>query len=53
MKVILAGEGAETGLKKGSRVEIGKTIGIKGPVWEIVIGGEKWGVGIEWKVSFL
>jgi hypothetical protein len=50
VKVILAGEGAETGLTKGSSVEIGETIGIKGPVWEIVIGGEKWGVGIEWKV---
>lgn len=50
VKVILAGEGVGTGLKRGSKVEIGRTIGTKGPVWEVVIGGEKWGVGVEWKV---
>lgn len=49
-KVILAGEGAGTGLHKGSIVEIGKTVGLKGPLWEVVIDDEKWGVGVEWKV---
>lgn len=50
VKVILAGEGASTGLQKGSKVEVGKTVGIKGPVWEITLDGEKWGVGVDWKV---
>ncbi|KAK0108263.1 hypothetical protein ONS95_003080 [Cadophora gregata] len=50
VKVILAGEGAGTGLQKGSAVEVGKMVGIKGPVWEIVVEGVKWGVGVDWKV---
>jgi hypothetical protein len=50
VRVMLAGEGQATGLQKGSKVEAGKTIGIKGPVWEVVIEEEKWGVGVDWKV---
>jgi len=50
VKVILAGEGAGSGLQRGSMVEAGKTVGIKGPVWEVVLEGEKWGVGVDWKV---
>jgi hypothetical protein len=50
MKVILAGEGTAIGLQRGSRVEAGKTVGVKGPVWEVVLEGEKWGVGVDWKV---
>lgn len=50
VKVILAGEGAGSGLQRGSMVEAGKTVGIKGPVWEIVLEGEKWGVGVDWKI---
>ncbi|TAQ89387.1 hypothetical protein B7494_g2267 [Chlorociboria aeruginascens] len=50
IKIILAGEGARTGLQKGAKVEIGKVVGIKGPVWEVVIEGEKWGVGVDWQV---
>ena len=50
MRVILAGEGAGTGLQKGSKVQVGKTVGIKGPVWEVVMEGQKWGVGVDWQV---
>jgi hypothetical protein len=50
LKVILAGEGQGTGLQKSIKVEIGKIVGIKGLVWEIVAEGEKWGVGVEWSV---
>ncbi|EKD13754.1 uncharacterized protein L3040_005631 [Drepanopeziza brunnea f. sp. 'multigermtubi'] len=50
MKVMLAGEGQATGLQKSSNAEVGKTVGIKGPVWEVVIEGEKWGIGVDWKV---
>jgi hypothetical protein len=50
MRIILAGEGAGTGLQKGSKVQVGKTVGIKGPVWEVVMEGQKWGVGVDWQV---
>jgi hypothetical protein len=50
VKVILAGEGAGAGLQKGSKVESGKILGVKGPVWEVAIEGERWGVGVDWKV---
>lgn len=50
VKAVLAGEGAGTGLEKGRKAEIGKVVGIKRPLWEIVIEGEKWGVGVDWKV---
>jgi hypothetical protein len=50
VRVILAGGGGGTGFQKGSKLEIGKRIGIKGPVWEVVIEGTKWGVGVDWKV---
>jgi hypothetical protein len=50
VKVILAGEGAGVGLQKEIKVEPGKRLGIKGPVWEVVIEGERWGVGVDWKV---
>lgn len=50
VNVILAGEGTGTGLQKSSNVEVGKTVGIKSPVWEVVIEGIKWGVGVDWTV---
>lgn len=49
-KVILAGEGTVTGLQRVSKVEVGNTVGVKGPVWEVTLEGEKWGVGVDWKV---
>ncbi|KUJ15779.1 uncharacterized protein LY89DRAFT_707926 [Mollisia scopiformis] len=49
-RVLLAGEGQAMGLQRGERVEAGKRVGIKGPVWEVVVEGVKWGVGVEWKV---
>lgn len=50
VRVMLAGEGQVTGIQRRSVVEKGKTVGIKGPVWEVVIDGMKWGVGVDWKV---
>lgn len=50
ISVILAGEGAGTGLQNGTRVEVGTTVGITSPVWDVMIDGEKWGVGVDWKV---
>ncbi|CAG8976487.1 hypothetical protein HYALB_00005984 [Hymenoscyphus albidus] len=50
VQVILAGEGQTTGLQRGEAIEKGKMVGIKGPVWEAVVEGCKWGVGVNWKV---
>jgi hypothetical protein len=50
VRVMLAGEGQGAGLQRSNRVEAGNMVGIKGPVWEVVIEGEKWGVGVDWKV---
>lgn len=50
ISMILAGEGTGTGLQKGSKVEVGKAVGIKTPVWEVVIEGDKWVVGVDWTV---
>lgn len=50
VRVMLAGEGVGNGVQKGLKAEVGKVVGIKGPVWEVLIEGEKWGVGVEWKV---
>ncbi|KAF7954251.1 hypothetical protein EAE96_005380 [Botrytis aclada] len=50
VKIMLAGEGMGMGLQKGMDVDIGRIVGIKGPAWEIVVEGVKWGVGVEWKV---
>ena len=50
VKMLLAGEGAGTGIQKGAKVEVGRTVGVKGPIWEILLEGVKWGVGTDWKV---
>ncbi|KAJ8067470.1 hypothetical protein OCU04_004815 [Sclerotinia nivalis] len=50
VRVMLAGEGAGMGLQRGKEVQVGVVVGIKGPVWEIVVEGVKWGVGVDWKV---
>ncbi|KAF7898249.1 hypothetical protein EAF00_004695 [Botryotinia globosa] len=50
VRVMLAGEGTGIGLQRGMDVDVGRIVGIKGPVWEIVVDGVKWSVGVEWKV---
>lgn len=50
VRVILAGEAIMAGLQRGKGVEVDDVVGIKGPVWEVMAEGEKWGVGVEWKV---
>ncbi len=50
VQFILTGEGMTKGLQKQEAVERKKIIGIKGPLWEVVLEGEKWGVGVSWRV---
>lgn len=50
VKVILAGSGTSEGFQKVNKVDARKKIRIKGPVWEVVIEGQKWGVAVTWEV---
>ncbi|RKF73629.1 hypothetical protein GcM1_243092 [Golovinomyces cichoracearum] len=50
VKIILAGEASPISLQKYKSIEIGSTVGIRGPIWEVTIEGEKWDVGVDWKV---
>jgi hypothetical protein len=48
--ILGGGEGMAEGLKKGELAAVGRVIGVKAPIWEVVVLGEKWGVGAAWKV---
>jgi hypothetical protein len=50
MKVILARQESWVGSERFSSLEVGSIVGIKGPMWEVMIGGEKWGVGVDWNL---
>lgn len=41
----LAGRGRGEGV-----VEVGCVVGVKEPIWEVEIEGQRWRVGVEWKV---
>jgi hypothetical protein len=51
-KIILAGTGSgEQTLQRIERVEVGKVVLVKQPVWEITLeGNERWGVAVVWEV---
>lgn len=46
------GRGEEKWVLVGGRggVRVGGVVGVGRPVWEVEVGGEAWGVGVEWKV---
>jgi hypothetical protein len=50
VRFILAGEGVGSGMQSLCSVEVGKRVGMKGPIWEVLLEGGKWGVCVEWKV---
>ena len=50
INVLLAGEGESVALQKKAKVEVGRTVAIKGTVWDVMIERDKWGVSVEWKV---
>jgi hypothetical protein len=50
VKVILAGSGTVEAFQRANKVEVGKKIRIKSPVWEVFIEGEMWGVAVTWEV---
>jgi hypothetical protein len=50
VRFILAGEGVVNGLQRGSKVEVGRSLGIQGPMWEVLVEGERWIVSVDWRV---
>ncbi|KAF2707671.1 hypothetical protein K504DRAFT_470058 [Pleomassaria siparia CBS 279.74] len=49
VRVMLAGQGSARGIG-GVRVRVGSLLGIRGPMWDVDVGGEKWNVGVDWVV---
>lgn len=49
MRVMLAGKGGARGAG-GVRVRVGNVLGIRAPMWDVEVGGEKWTVGVDWVV---
>lgn len=45
VRVLLAGKGGARGTV---RVAEGKVVGIRAPVWDVDVQGEKWVVGVDW-----
>jgi hypothetical protein len=49
MRVLLAGLGGARGAA-GVKVKVGGIVGVRAPMWDVDVGGEKWLVGIDWVV---
>jgi hypothetical protein len=48
-RVLLAGQGGARGTG-GVRVKMGGVVGIRAPMWDVDVRGEKWVVGVDWVV---
>jgi hypothetical protein len=49
VKMLLAGQGGARGTG-GVRINEGSVVGVRAPMWDIDMGGEKWVVGVDWVV---
>lgn len=49
VRLMLAGQGGARGTG-GVKVRIGNSLGIRAPLWDVDVGGEKWIVGVDWVV---
>ncbi|KAF1837636.1 hypothetical protein BDW02DRAFT_490806 [Decorospora gaudefroyi] len=49
MKVLIAGIGGVRGVA-GVKIRIGCLLGVRAPVWDVVVGDETWVVAIDWVV---
>ncbi|KAH7412064.1 hypothetical protein DE146DRAFT_264400 [Phaeosphaeria sp. MPI-PUGE-AT-0046c] len=46
-RVLLAGQGGARGVG-GIRLRSACVVGVRAPMWEVDVGGEKWVVGVDW-----
>ena len=49
VRILLAGQGGARG-SGGVRIRVGGVVGIRAPMWDVDVGGEKWLVGVDWVV---
>lgn len=49
VRLMLAGQGGARGTG-GVKVRIGSSLGVRAPLWDVDVGGEKWIVGVDWVV---
>ena len=48
-RVLLAGQGGTRG-SGGVKIKVGGIVGIRAPMWDVDVSGEKWVVGVDWVV---
>ena len=48
LRILLAGQGGARGA--GVKIRVGSVVGIRQPMWDIEVAGEKWLVGVDWVV---
>lgn len=48
-RVLLAGQGGARGAG-GVKIRVGGVVGIRAPIWDVDVGGEKWVFGVDWVV---
>lgn len=49
IRMMLAGRGGARGAS-GVKIRVGSLLGVRTPMWDVDIGGEKWVVGVDWVV---
>lgn len=47
VKVLLAGQGGARSAG-GVKIRVGGVVGVRAPMWDVDIAGEKWMVGVDW-----
>jgi hypothetical protein len=49
IRILLAGQGGARGAG-GVKIRTGGVIGVRQPMWDVVVNGETWVVGVDWVV---
>ncbi|KAH4912139.1 hypothetical protein HBI80_009180 [Parastagonospora nodorum] len=47
MRILLAGQGGARGVA-GVKIKIGSIVGVRAPMWDVDVAGEKWMIGVDW-----
>jgi hypothetical protein len=47
MRILLAGQGGARGAA-GVKIKIGSIVGVRAPMWDVDVAGEKWMIGVDW-----
>lgn len=47
IRILLAGQGGARGTA-GVKIKIDDIVGVRAPIWNVDVGGEKWMIGVDW-----